>query len=115
MAITWGATTLKVVPNTYSPITASNGLVEIALLPDGTTNPASIIQQGGRGRKTVSMSAFTTTYSAYTALRDDYLALTTRTFADGNDSLTMIISELSPATKTSNANKWDFTITFMEA
>ena len=110
---TWGATNLKVTPGTYNPPHCSNGLVEINILPDGTANPATVLQQGGRGRMTVSFEGFTRTWSDYESLRDDYIALTERTFADGNESLTMIISELSPATLIFG-DKWEYTITLME-
>lgn len=113
MAYTWGTTNLKITPGTYSPIHASNGLVEIEILPDASGNPATVIQQAGRGRKRVSFDGFTSTYTAYKALHDDYIALTQRTYADGNDSLAMIISELSPAKMIING-KWEYSMTLME-
>lgn len=113
MSFTWGTTTLNVTPNTYNPPHCSNGLVEINILPDGTTNPATVLQQAGRGRKRVSFKGFTRTWEDYEALHDDYIALTQRTFSDGNESLTMIINELSPATLIFG-NKWEYTITLLE-
>lgn len=113
MSFTWGSTTLKVVPDTYNPPHCENGLVEIEILPDGTTNPATVLQQAGRGRYRVSFNGFTTTYNDYKSLRDDYIALTEKTFSDGNESLTMIISELSPATLIFG-DKWEYTITLLE-
>jgi len=110
---TWGTTNLKITPGTYSPCHATNGLIEIEILPNGTVNPASIIQQTGRGRMRVNFEGFTTSYANYKTLRDDYIALTQRIFADGNDSLTMIISELSPATMIVNG-KWEYSITLVE-
>ena len=110
---TWGSTNLNVVPNAYNPPHTSNGLVEINILPDGTTNPASVIQQAGRGRMRANFEGFTRSYSDYKSLRDDYIALTQRTFADGNESLTMIINELSPATLIFS-DKWEYTITLLE-
>ena len=114
MAYTWGSTTLKIVPETYQPSFSSNGFIDIPILPDGTTNPASIIQQGGRGRKTVTFEGFTTSRSDYNALRDDYIALTSRSFADGTDTITMIISDLSPATMIISG-KYNYTMTLTEA
>jgi len=114
MAYTWGGTTLNIVPFSYKPWHSENGLVEIDILPDGTTNPAVILQQMGRRRKVVSFEGFTTSYSNYTGLFDDYIALTERTFVDPNDSMTMIISNISPATMIIDG-KWIYRITFMEA
>lgn len=114
MAYTFGSTALKIIPESYSPIHSPNGLVEISILPDGTTNPATIIQQGGRGRKTVSFQGFTTSYSDYKTLHADYVALTSRSFTDGADTLTMIISDLSPAVMIATG-KWEYSITLMEA
>lgn len=114
MAYTFGSYALKIVPETYQPYWYENGLNEISILPDGTTNPASILQQAGRGRMKVSFQGFVTAYSDYSNLRADYLALTSRTFTDGTDSITMIISELSPATMIV-PGKWEYSITLMEA
>jgi hypothetical protein len=113
MPYTWGSTNLKIVPKTYSPPHSSNGLTEIPILPDGTTNPASVIQQAGRGRKIVYFEGFTTSYADYAELHDDFVALTQRTFDDGNESLTMIISDLSPATMIT-AGKYEYSMTLME-
>lgn len=114
MAYSWGSTNLKIVPETYQPYWYENGLTEISILPDGTTTPASVLQQGGRGRKKVSFQGFTTSYSDYSSLRADYLALTSRSFSDGTDTITMIISDLSPATMIVSG-KWEYSITLMEA
>lgn len=114
MAYTFGSYTLKIKPETYQPLWAENKLNVIDILPDGTTNPASVLQQGGRGRYQTSFEGFVTSYSDYQNLRTDYLALTARTFTDGTDSLSMIISELSPATMIING-KWEYSITLMEA
>jgi hypothetical protein len=113
MPYTWGSTNLKIVPQTYSPPHSSNGLTEIIILPDGSGNPSTVLQQAGRGRKTVSFQGFTTTRAAYMALRDDYVTLTERIFSDGTESLNMIISDLSPATMITEG-KYDYSITLME-
>jgi len=113
MPYLWGSTVLKITPGTYKPPHSENGLVVIEILPDGTTNPASVIQQAGRSRAVANFDGFTRSYADYKALHDDYIALTERTFADGNESLTMIISELSPATMVING-KWEYSITLME-
>ena len=84
------------------------------ILPDGTTNPASILQQSGRGRYEVSFDGFTTSYADYKTLHADAIALTQRTWADGTDSITMIISYLSPAVMIM-PGKWEYSITLMEA
>ena len=114
MSYTWGSTALKIVPETYSPAHAENGLVKMDILPDGTTNPASILQQSGRGRYEVSFDGFTTSYADYKTLHADAIALTQRTWADGTDSITMIISYLSPAVMIM-PGKWEYSITLMEA
>jgi hypothetical protein len=113
MAYRWGSTVLKIVPFTYCPPHADNGLSEITILPDGTTNPSTVIQQAGRGRKRVSFDGFTTSYSDYIALYNDYIALTERTYTDENDTITMIIETLSPA-KMITDSKYEYSISLME-
>lgn len=113
MFCTWGNTTLKVKPGTYSPLHCTNGLVEIEILSDTSGDPATVLQQAGRGRKRASFEGFTFAYADYEDLHDDYLALTERTFTGPEGSLTMIISELSPATMVVNG-KWEYSVTLME-
>ena len=114
MAYTWGSMNLKIVPMTYQPYWYTNGIIVVDILPNGTANPANVIQQAGRGRKIVNFDGFVTSYADYSSLRADYLSLTSRTFSDGTDSMSMVISELSPALMII-PGKWDYSITLMEA
>lgn len=110
---TWGITTLKVVPGTYNPPHCENGLTEINILPDASGNLASVMQQAGRGRYRASFDGFTSSYAAYKALLNDSIAQTERVFVDGNETLTMTIESLSPATMVIDG-KWEYSITLME-
>lgn len=98
MAYTWGSKTLKIIAGTYQTPICDAGINVIDILPDTSGSPASVIQQGGRSRMSVSFDAYFTTYSDYTSLRDDFVEGTERIFA-GPDSFsdTMIISSLSAA------------------
>ena len=113
MAYTWGSTTLKIVPESYSPAHSTNGITEIQILPSGTAEPSSVIQQAGRGRKRIRFNAFVSSLSEYETLHADYIALTERSFSDGTNSMTAIIEELSPATMIT-PSKFDFSVTLIE-
>lgn len=114
MAHTWGSTTLKVTPGTYSPPHANSNLVLIDLIPgtDGAAKP--IIQQGGYDRLKAGFDSFVTSYTDYSSLLADYKAATERSYGDGTYSGTMIISYLSEAIEEVPGRKWIYSIQFME-
>lgn len=115
MAYTWGSTTLKVAKNSYTPPIAENGITEIQILPDGTTNPASIIQQGGRTRKRISFTGYATE-SGYYALLSDLYAVTSRVFTDTDgNAVTCVIESLSATREDNDLYPYVYSITLMEA
>ena len=115
MAFLWGTTELTVVPESYNPPHAVRKRTVIDLIPyDEITNPSSILQDGGRERKQVSLSGFVTSLADYETLYADYLASTVRTFT-GPDEETMscMIWDLSPA-KRIYYGKLDYSLILME-
>lgn len=115
MAYTWGSTTLKVAKNSYTPPIAENGLTEIQILPDALGNPASVIQQGGRTRKRISLTGYATE-SEYYALLTDLYAATSKTFTDTDgNAVTCVIESLSCMREDNDLYPYVYTITLMEA
>lgn len=115
MAYTWGSTTLKVAKNSYAPLFANNGIVEINILPDSSGNAASILQQGGRNRKRISLSGYGTE-AEYYALLTDYYAATSRVFTDTDgNTLTSVIEALSATREDNGLYPYVYSITLVEA
>ena len=117
MAITWGATTLNVIQDSYAPASADGGINEIRILGDPATPdvPASVIQQGGRVRERTSFDCWVEGQAEYEALLADHYAGTVREFA-GHDGVTFdaVILSITPKRR---VFEWfiEYSITFMEA
>lgn len=111
---TWGDMDLFIGKKGYSPpLPSSNGVVELTLLPDGSTNPMSVIQKGGRGRKQVRISNAYATESDFQSLASDFMAVTERTFTDPNsNSMNAIIEQL---TGTKDGEYYEYSMTLKEA
>lgn len=79
---TWGAITVPVLWGSYSPQNSDGGITEIKILPDPLTPDvaASVLQQGGRARKRVSLETFVSTIAGYEAWRIDHVSATVRTW-----------------------------------
>ena len=110
---TWGSSMdIHIARNSYKPAIADVELTEIQLLPDGSGNISTVLQQGGRKRKKISFRGYAVTKDDYDDLLADYYAKTSRTFTDyQGDSMTAIISTFD-ATR---VNEWyEYDITFME-
>lgn len=111
----WGNTKLKVDVGSYNPPHATRERTVINVIPStDIATPASILQEGGRSRKTANLKGFCVTYDEYQSLFDDYLNTVIRTFTGPNgETLQGIIYELSPATRVMHS-KFEYTIVFME-
>ena len=79
---TWGETELRIDNTTYRPPEADVRINEIEILPDPATPfvPASVLQQGGTGRKRTSFEGYVKTLAEYEALQTDKLSGTERLF-----------------------------------
>ena len=117
--ITWASTTLYVVADSYIGFSASGNIVEVDILAnaaDFTTSPSSIIQQGGRSRKTASFSCYFTAIASYNSLLADHWAGTARTFTDPDgNTLSCIISKLGEPEYRGSSQVKFFDVTLMEA
>lgn len=84
MAITWGSTTLKVLPPYQAP-TPSVNIVEVSIIAEpGSSSPSSVLQQRGRTRKRAKVNCYVTTGTAYNAFVTDWAEGTQRTYNDGD-------------------------------
>lgn len=112
----WGEKKLKIDPGSYSPPYAARERSVITLIPSADiSTPNSVIQDGGRERKTVSMSGFTNSLTEYNELHSEYLTGTVRTFTGpSGETLDGFIYELS-APKRAMYRKFEYTLTIMEA
>ena len=95
----WGSTELNIIQDSYRPPYMDAGIREIQILPDlsASTDPASVLQQSGRGRKRVLWDGWVATQAEYEAFQNDFIAATERTF-EGYDSVEIdcLIASLSP-------------------
>jgi hypothetical protein len=112
----WGNTKLNIIKDSYIPPHAEVKYNELALIPGpNNTNPATVIQQGGRGREKVNFNGFVYSWLEYEALETDKINGTARTFegADGYTK-TMIIANLNPTKRTLYPLKIEYSITLLE-
>lgn len=92
----WGTTTLNVLKNTYKPPFAVSDMNKINLIPGAdNSEPADVLQQGGRGRYQVGFSGYTIGATDYDSFYEDYLNATEKTFEGLNSfSMSMIITDI---------------------
>ena len=90
----WGDMTVHVDKDTYVPPNPTVNTTEINILPDGTNNPATILQEAGRGRKRASFTGFALTEEDYISIQLDYQTRTIRLFTDtlGNTFEALILT-----------------------
>jgi len=110
----WGTKDLLVAKGSYNPPSASNGIIEINILPDAGGNPASILQQGGRGRKRVSFNGYATLVD-YQSFEIDYFAAIKRTFTDIDGLMMLATIESFKASRNSGTYPYEYSITLVEA
>jgi hypothetical protein len=115
---TWGSTTVYVlVEGEYAPEYGPPNITEIPILgdPAALSTPASVIQTNGRGRKTVSFTAYVASIADYNVLTADCEAFTSRVWT-GPDGQTMsaYITSLGPANFMQD-NCIKFPMTLLEA
>ena len=113
----WGSTALSVVKDSYIPPRAETIITEVPLLPDPSALSAvtTVIQQGGRNRSRVTLTLVVYTYAEYQAFLADWYAGTTRTFtgADGYSD-TMVLVDVSTASRKIYPTRYEFSITLLE-
>ncbi len=112
---TWGTQTINILQDSYAGPVADAGIVEIDILPGGE-GPASVIQQGGRRRKTASWDGWATKTDVDDLL-DDYYGGTAKTFtaADGTSFLAVIQSISYRPTQLSGGTFYIYSISILEA
>ena len=98
---TWGATTINIEIGSYRPPTAAASVIENQLLAGADLSAvASVIQQGGRLRKRISLRS-KCSWAGYQTLYNDHVAGTARNFTGseaGAAALSCYIESLSPPT-----------------
>ena len=113
---TWGSTALSVVKGSYVPPRSEAVITETPLLPDPAALSAitTVIQQGGRNRHKTTLGLVVYTYAEYQAFLTDWYAGTTRTFtgADGYSD-TMMIADVSTASRKIYPTRYEFSITLL--
>lgn len=113
----WGNTQLNVIKDSYIPPHAETVFTDIPLIsvPGDFSEPASIVQQGGRGRYKTQFSGFVRIYAEYQALEDDYLGGVKRVF-DGADgfNMEMFIFDIKPTGRSLYPTKIYYDIILME-
>lgn len=107
----WGTMDLLVARGSYNPPSAESGITEIKILPDSSGNAASVIQQGGRGRKRASFKGYATEANHH-SLENDKLSATQRTFTDIDGNSLVSVIESYNANK--NGDYYEYSITLME-
>lgn len=113
MSYKWGNTVLRVAKYSYNPPQSDNGVKEIPILPDSSGNPASVLQQGGRGRYEVSFTGYAN-FAEYSNLFSDYYDGRTRTFEDADGwSMTAVIKSIK-AVREVDPYEYVYAITLME-
>lgn len=114
---TWGTTELVILKDTYQPPYTEPGITRIKMLPDpgSPDEPAEILQQAGRTRKTVSFRSFVEALADYNALRADAHRGEVRSYQDFlGVSMNAAIEQLSPP-EYRTPNLILFNITLVEA
>jgi len=112
----WGTTNLNVIKDSYLLPFADSVINVISILP-GANNiaPATVLQQGGRGRYQVAFDGYVKTYAEYQALLNDYIEKTQKTFEGANGfSMTMIIFDFKPKNMKTFSSKIEYSITLVE-
>lgn len=114
----WGDTKLNIIKDSYIPPHAETVFTDIPLIPTpgDFSEPASIVQQGGRGRYKTQFSGFVKTYAEYQALENDYLGGVVKVF-DGADgfSMDMFIFDIKPTRRSLYPTKIYYDIVLWEA
>lgn len=117
MSFLWGSTELKVVKDSYMPPYSEVTLNETKLIPNPSDLTAvnTALQQGGRGRSRIDLTAQVSTYAEYLAFIADRNSGTQRTFtgADGYTG-TMMLESVSKATRKLYPLRFEFSLTLVE-
>jgi len=114
---TWGDTELNIIQDSYAPPVASAGINEIQILPDPNDldQPASVLQQSGRGRERIPLDCWVESQAEFEALVTDLYNGEERTFT-GHDEVSFkaVITSISPRRRVFDTFI-EFSITFLEA
>ena len=113
----WGLTELNIIQDGFAPASADGNINEIRILGDPSTPnvPASVIQQGGRGRLRQSYACWAGAQSEINTLLTDHYAGTVREFT-GHDAVTFdaVIFSITPGRRVFS-HYIEYSITFLEA
>ena len=117
MALTWGATTLNLIQDSYAPPVADANIPEIRILGDPSTPnvPASVIQQGGRSREHLTFDCWADSQTDIDALVTDKYNGQVREFT-GHDGVSFdaVITQVLPLRRVFE-HYIPYRITFLEA